>query len=119
MSAAPLEHKGASVLGNDTPPHHHTDDRTDDRSSGEVGEPVNRKSGNAFNISPAGRLGATPWEGTAPSASTHQDIDRAMSSKIGRAGFGNSGSDMIQQRSRFLEEIPSELIEEWNLRTYS
>ena len=35
-----------------------------------------------------------------------------------RAGFGNSGSDMIQQRSRFLDEIPSELIDEWNLRTY-
>jgi DNA helicase II / ATP-dependent DNA helicase PcrA len=30
---------------------------------------------------------------------------------------GNTG-DMMQQPSRFLSEIPGELIEEWNLRTY-
>jgi DNA helicase-2/ATP-dependent DNA helicase PcrA len=30
---------------------------------------------------------------------------------------GNTG-DMMQQPSRFLSEIPKELIEEWNLRTY-
>src|SRR6185437_873204 len=30
---------------------------------------------------------------------------------------GNTG-DMMQQPSRFLGEIPKELIEEWNLRTY-
>ncbi|HEX4263784.1 MAG TPA: ATP-dependent helicase [Verrucomicrobiae bacterium] len=30
---------------------------------------------------------------------------------------GNTG-DMMQQPSRFLSEIPAELIEEWNLRTY-
>ncbi len=34
-----------------------------------------------------------------------------------RAGYGNTGLTM-QQPSRFLEEIPKELIEEWNLRTY-
>ncbi|HMP83922.1 MAG TPA: 3'-5' exonuclease, partial [Verrucomicrobiota bacterium] len=34
-----------------------------------------------------------------------------------RAGYGSSG-DMFQQPSRFLEEIPKDLLEEWNLRTY-
>ena len=34
-----------------------------------------------------------------------------------RAGYGNSGVTM-QQPSRFLKEIPAELVEEWNLRTY-
>jgi len=34
-----------------------------------------------------------------------------------RAGFGNAGATM-QQPSRFLDEIPKELLEEWNLRTY-
>jgi DNA helicase-2/ATP-dependent DNA helicase PcrA len=34
-----------------------------------------------------------------------------------RAGYGNTG-DTLQQPSRFLEEIPKELVEEWNLRTY-
>jgi DNA helicase-2/ATP-dependent DNA helicase PcrA len=32
-----------------------------------------------------------------------------------RAGYGGSG-DMMQQPSRFLEEIPGDLVEEWNLR---
>ena len=32
-----------------------------------------------------------------------------------RAGSGGSG-DMMQQPSRFLAEIPKELVEEWNLR---
>ena len=32
-----------------------------------------------------------------------------------RAGYGGSG-DMMQQPSRFLAEIPGELVEEWNLR---
>jgi DNA helicase-2/ATP-dependent DNA helicase PcrA len=32
-----------------------------------------------------------------------------------RAGYGGSG-DLLQQRSRFLEEIPGDLVEEWNLR---
>ena len=34
-----------------------------------------------------------------------------------RAGYGNAGVTM-QQASRFLGEIPPELLEEWNLRTY-
>jgi DNA helicase II / ATP-dependent DNA helicase PcrA len=34
-----------------------------------------------------------------------------------RAGYGNTG-DTLQQPSRFLEEIPKDLLEEWNLRTY-
>jgi len=35
-----------------------------------------------------------------------------------RAGYGNS-SDLMQRPSRFLEEIPADLLEEWNLRTYA
>ena len=35
-----------------------------------------------------------------------------------RAGFGSSG-DMMQQPSRFLEEIPGDLVEEWKLETGS
>ncbi len=35
-----------------------------------------------------------------------------------RAGYGNSGVTM-QQPSRFLEEIPNELVDEWNLRTFA
>jgi DNA helicase-2/ATP-dependent DNA helicase PcrA len=35
-----------------------------------------------------------------------------------RAGYGNSGVTM-QQPSRFLAEIPNELVDEWNLRTYA
>ena len=34
-----------------------------------------------------------------------------------RAGYGNVGVT-LQQPSRFVEEIPKELLEEWNLRTY-
>ncbi len=34
-----------------------------------------------------------------------------------RAGYGNTGAT-LQQPSRFLEEIPKELVDEWNLRTY-
>jgi len=34
-----------------------------------------------------------------------------------RAGFGESG-DMMQLPSRFLKEIPSELLDEWNLRPF-
>jgi len=34
-----------------------------------------------------------------------------------RAGYGNMGVTM-QQPSRFLEEVPKELMDEWNLRTY-
>lgn len=35
-----------------------------------------------------------------------------------RAGYGNSGATM-QQPSRFLEEIPKALVDEWNLRTFA
>jgi DNA helicase-2/ATP-dependent DNA helicase PcrA len=34
-----------------------------------------------------------------------------------RVGFGNSGAT-LQQPSRFIKEIPAELLDEWNLRTY-
>jgi DNA helicase-2/ATP-dependent DNA helicase PcrA len=34
-----------------------------------------------------------------------------------RAGY-DSGGATLQQPSRFLKEIPAELVEEWNLRTY-
>ena len=34
-----------------------------------------------------------------------------------RAGYGNTGATM-QQPSRFLNEIPKELVDAWNLRTY-
>lgn len=33
-----------------------------------------------------------------------------------RGGFGNSGNDIFQSPSRFLSEIPRELLNEWNLR---
>jgi DNA helicase-2/ATP-dependent DNA helicase PcrA len=35
-----------------------------------------------------------------------------------RAGYGNRG-DTFQQPSRFLAEIPRELLDEWNLRTFN
>jgi len=33
-----------------------------------------------------------------------------------RGGFRNSGMDAFQSPSRFLSEIPKELLNEWNLR---
>jgi DNA helicase-2/ATP-dependent DNA helicase PcrA len=33
-----------------------------------------------------------------------------------RGGFGNTGSDAFQSPSRFLSEIPKDLLNEWNLR---
>ena len=33
-----------------------------------------------------------------------------------RGGYGNSGNDAFQSPSRFLSEIPKELLNEWNLR---
>jgi hypothetical protein len=33
-----------------------------------------------------------------------------------RGGFGNSGGDIFQSPSRFLSEIPKNLVNEWNLR---
>jgi len=41
-----------------------------------------------------------------------------LSYPIIRAGFG-AGGDLLQRPSRFLHEIPTELLEEWNLRTFS
>ena len=41
-----------------------------------------------------------------------------LSYPLVRAGYGGSG-DMRQMPSRFLEEIPDELVEEWNLRPYN
>ena len=41
-----------------------------------------------------------------------------LSYPLVRAGYGGSG-DMIQQPSRFLHEIPKELVEEWNLRPFN
>ncbi len=35
-----------------------------------------------------------------------------------RAGYGDSG-DMMQRPSRFLDEIPTELVEEWNLKPFN
>jgi len=35
-----------------------------------------------------------------------------------RAGYGHSGAT-LQQPSRFLDEIPDELVDEWNLRTFA
>jgi DNA helicase-2/ATP-dependent DNA helicase PcrA len=40
-----------------------------------------------------------------------------LSYPLVRAGFGSSG-DSLQHASRFLQEIPKELLEEWNLRPY-
>jgi DNA helicase II / ATP-dependent DNA helicase PcrA len=40
-----------------------------------------------------------------------------LSYPLVRAGYGAGGATM-QQPSRFLKEIPNELVEEWNLRTY-
>jgi len=41
-----------------------------------------------------------------------------LSYPLMRAGYGGRG-DMMQQPSRFLEEIPKELVEEWNLRPFN
>jgi superfamily I DNA/RNA helicase len=41
-----------------------------------------------------------------------------MSYPLMRASFGDRG-DMMQQPSRFLEEIPKELVDEWNLRPFN
>ena len=41
-----------------------------------------------------------------------------LSYPLVRAGYGGSG-DMLQQPSRFLAEIPKELVEEWNLRPFN
>ena len=41
-----------------------------------------------------------------------------LSYPLVRAGYGKSG-DMLQQPSRFLAEIPRELVAEWNLRPFN
>ena len=41
-----------------------------------------------------------------------------LSYPLVRVGYGNSG-DSLQHPSRFLREIPQELVEEWNLRPYA
>jgi DNA helicase-2/ATP-dependent DNA helicase PcrA len=41
-----------------------------------------------------------------------------LSYPLVRAGYGGSG-EMLQQPSRFLEEIPKGLVEEWNLRPFN
>ena len=40
-----------------------------------------------------------------------------LSYPLMRAGFGNSGGDAMQRPSRFLSEIPRDLLNEWNLRS--
>ena len=39
-----------------------------------------------------------------------------LSYPLMRGGFGNSGGDIFQSPSRFLSEIPKDLVNEWNLR---
>jgi DNA helicase II / ATP-dependent DNA helicase PcrA len=39
-----------------------------------------------------------------------------LSYPLERGGFGSSGADALQHPSRFLSEIPRELLNEWNLR---
>jgi DNA helicase-2/ATP-dependent DNA helicase PcrA len=40
-----------------------------------------------------------------------------LSYPLERASFSNSGGDSMQQPSRFLSEIPKDLVNEWNLRS--
>ena len=40
-----------------------------------------------------------------------------LSHPLMRAGYGSAGLTM-QQPSQFLEEIPKDCVEEWNLRSY-
>ena len=40
-----------------------------------------------------------------------------LSYPLVRTGYG-AGGDIVQRPSRFLNEIPRDLIEEWNLRPY-
>jgi DNA helicase-2/ATP-dependent DNA helicase PcrA len=40
-----------------------------------------------------------------------------LSYPLERASFSNSGGDPMQQPSRFLSEIPKDLLNEWNLRS--
>jgi DNA helicase-2/ATP-dependent DNA helicase PcrA len=49
-------------------------------------------------------------------AITRAKSELYLSFPLMRAGFGNSGGDPMQRPSRFLSEIPRELLNEWNLR---
>ena len=40
-----------------------------------------------------------------------------LSYPLMRAGYGNTGMDAMQEPSRFLSEIPRDLLNEWNLRS--
>jgi DNA helicase-2/ATP-dependent DNA helicase PcrA len=50
-------------------------------------------------------------------AITRAKTELYLSYPLVRASFGNSGGDGMQQPSRFLSEIPPELLNEWNLRS--
>jgi len=50
-------------------------------------------------------------------AITRAKTELYLSYPLFRAGYGGSG-EMVQSPSRFLGEIPLELVEEWNLRTF-
>ena len=41
-----------------------------------------------------------------------------LSYPLMRAGYGSTGMDAMQQPSRFLSEIPRDLLNEWNLRSH-
>ena len=49
-------------------------------------------------------------------AITRAKTELYLSYPLIRASFSNSGGDGMQQPSRFLSEIPRELLNEWNLR---
>ena len=49
-------------------------------------------------------------------AITRAKSELYLSFPLMRASFGNSGGDPMQRPSRFLSEIPRELLNEWNLR---
>jgi DNA helicase-2/ATP-dependent DNA helicase PcrA len=51
-------------------------------------------------------------------AITRARTELYLSYPLVRAGYGSSG-DSLQHPSRFLHEIPKELLEEWNLRPYA
>ena len=51
-------------------------------------------------------------------AITRAKTELYLSYPLMRASFGNSGGDGMQQPSRFLSEIPRDLLNEWNLRSH-
>jgi len=50
-------------------------------------------------------------------AITRAKTELYLSYPLMRASFTNSGGDGMQRPSRFLSEIPPELLNEWNLRS--